>query len=555
MSLKFTESKEFMEKLSKQINLSDYDSNGDGNIDALYVWDMSDGNHANADAWKATQYNEVNSKLGGYIALFLTEFERKYEEYCLYVLIHETGHLLLGATDYYLLGDGTIADTRVYDKADIGNVHLGESYCDYDGWSKYYGGWLTPDNVLTTTFGGDEEGMISLTPYDSDSDEGNKIAFLYDSLNYEKKSFILVDYCGGLNNNRLDNDLRKKGFRFYKGIGYSLIPPKILDIAYSYNEDGGVYQLFSDGDEAEIEFPETGNKLKIYDIQTGNNPSFKYSFDDISDIGANSKMVHYSIKIVDENGFQFESEDFSDPIEFVIENHPNSDDFYSSSNAEVIKADFNHSDINYNSDAIKEFVTNVKLTKVPEGYKTPSDIPLNFNNGMLTAGEIDGCNIVIDDSLEPIYKITIMLEQEHISEDEKENNTVTDDTGELNNNKDESANTEESSTTDEQAKPTEATKAQEDSTKEESDTIKSTSSKPTTKQPETATPKSSGTVSKVSRVTPKPNTTQTQGIVAATNKAAPQTGDNSNTPLWITIAGASAGVLMTAVIAKRKKRI
>ena len=41
----------------------------------------------------------------------------------------------------------------------------------------------------------------------------------------------------------------------------------------------------------------------------------------------------------------------------------------------------------------------------------------------------------------------------------------------------------------------------------------------------------------------------------ATNKTSPQTGDKSLTPLWITIAGTSAGVLATAVIAKRKKKI
>lgn len=44
-------------------------------------------------------------------------------------------------------------------------------------------------------------------------------------------------------------------------------------------------------------------------------------------------------------------------------------------------------------------------------------------------------------------------------------------------------------------------------------------------------------------------------LVTPVVKKVPQTGERSNIPLWLSIAGTSAGVAATAIIAKRKKKI
>ena len=49
--------------------------------------------------------------------------------------------------------------------------------------------------------------------------------------------------------------------------------------------------------------------------------------------------------------------------------------------------------------------------------------------------------------------------------------------------------------------------------------------------------------------------TMNEELVTPVVKKVPQTGERSNIPLWLSIAGTSAGVAATAIIAKRKKKI
>ena len=405
-SINFYSCQEFIEKLNEQITISDYDANNDGRIDALYIWDISGKSNTVYSGERNGVYDDVKDKFNAYVAFFINEYHRKYEEYCLRLLIHETGHLLLSATDYYLLENAP----PVYEEsADIGSIYLGDNPCDYDGWTKYSGGWLTADNVSSITFQGDSTGVITLTPYDSDNADGKKLAILHDAPDSLK--YIVVDYCGGKNNNGLDTNLRKEGFRFYKCAEVNVTE----DIVYGHDNEGRLYQLFNDDDELEIEYPESGNRLKIYDIQTGDNPSFKYE---------------YTIADKNDNDNNTSNEERTEPSDERIE-------------------------------------TSTNNIGQQGGYISLED----------SKGETE---------------------------------------------------------TKEQTK---------------SDTTKDTSIEFDVKQPETVNHKSYGNVSKLSSITP-----QAQGVVTATNKNTPQTGDKNNTPLWITIAGASAGVLTTAVIARKRKR-
>ena len=519
---------EFMEKLNEQIMLSDYDKDGDGYVDALYIWDMS----GELGGIAAGRYN------GYYVAVYL-DASRKYEKDCLDLLIHETGHLLLGAYDYYLLGEGTIADEPRGYISDIGNIYLDGMYCDYDGWTKYQGGWLTADNVTTTSLKEGDEGTIFLTPYDSDIDFGKKLAVLYEKQSETSRDYIVVDYCGGLNNNQLDTDKRKEGFRFYK-----CEDNRVKDITYSYDEEGGMYTLFSDGDETEIEFPETGNKLKIYDIQTGDNPSFKYSFKKMDTINPPEiqedpevfKTIDYRVKVVDGKG-NIITDDLEIYYEDITETGFVSTDSMGNNRCLV----FIHDETTNSTDTLLRFES------VPEGYKKLPDVKLHASaiTDFLFEVTSDSENVRVstDPTRNEIF-ITITLE-----EGTDNNNSLNEELTEPSEEQSETAinqiNQQDESKSQEYSKDKTETKEQ-----LESNTTKSPSSKPTTKQSETATPKSSGIVSKVSSISPK-----SQGVVATTNKTAPQTGDKSLTPLWITIAGTSAGVLATAVIAKRKKKI
>ena len=415
----FYSNSEFIEKLYDKIDdISKYDRDGDNQADALYIWNLCN---------STPEHNAAYTWHPDYVFMQIPSSERENDEYILNVLIHETGHLLLNLYDYYLFNypqDGRI---------DIGNIMSWVMYGtagDYDGWSKYIAEWLTTENVIYKTLTDGNHGEISLSPYDSDTSEGKKIAIL----KYSDSKYIAIDYCGGINNNDLDTELRKKGFRFYKVDAGHLMDvfhnnkPELApegDYVTPYEELGD-YELFAEGDVIEDIFPlDDYLTLKVFDIKTGTEPSFKYSF-------SNAEESSY---------------------EDTVQSDESAENPYSQ--------------------------TESSINKLPEEL-SESDSK-NVNNDLNDLSDNNKNNPKINNTKEPSNKSDV-------------------------------------------------------------------------KQPVTASPNSSGNVSKVSAVMPNANTPQTQ-VVTATNKTAPQTGYNSNMQLWITIVGVSAGVLATAVIAKRKKKI
>lgn len=220
--------------------------------------------------------------------------------------------------------------------------------------------------------------------------------------------------------------------------------------------------------------------------------------------------------------------------------------------------------------------------KTPEGYKAVSELSFNQNAEGLSC--INADNVII--KKETSWKgdstvITIKLEKEEseVTTDPTEpSGEVTEPTTEPTTKptKSEAKPTESVSEliepteptdtlttepTEQSTTPTEPTENSEPTTEpvditEESDEPPTGSSEKKMSESRKKNPVSSNKLHANSLVNPaQANKLVDSNVVTPAAKMAPQTGDRSNIPLWLTIAGASAGVAATAIIAKRKKKI
>ena len=550
--INFFENDEFIKKLHKEIKVSDYDLNSDGCVDALYIWNLG---------------SEISSEIGGYVwgifgngllsdfAFMQTPEEYKANEaFVLDTLIHETGHLLFGFPDYYTF-EGYPAEGR----ADIGNIMgwagTGEMG-DYDGWSKWKVKWLSKENVTNVRLSNGNTGIISLTPYDSDTAEGKKIALL----NYGD-GYIAVDYCAGINNNGFETTLRKTGFRFYyiegnsvKSIYHNNDPSLAPEgIYFVPEEELGAYQLLTDNDEIVDLLPENELKtLRIFDIKTGDKPEFSYSFIDNTIIETEPdvfKSFNYEVIIADSKGNIInEGKEISyyDVTEtgFVTTNPMGN----SRCLVLVHDEDTNSTD------------TLLRVESVPEGYKKPSDIILHAEgiNNYLFEVTSDSENVLVstNSTREGYYLITVILEEgsnedttspsENSTESSNES-TYSEEQADVKDDNNQDMSNEDERSSEEQTENTVEKNGKKSNNEELSNEVK---------QPSAAAYKSSDIVSKINSVTPKSNTYQANRVVeAAKTKPAPQTSDRSNIIIWLTLVGASVGVSATAIIAKLKKKI
>lgn len=142
---------------SKNYNLSDYDLDSDGYVDAVwFIYDINYSTNDNTNFWAWTSsINQTNTYQGlriGKVCFASYEFmnseDRYYQGYAEYgtnsitarTYIHETGHLL-GLSDYY-----------DYDKSSsVGQHHamygvdlMDSNYGDFDAASKFLLGWIDP---------------------------------------------------------------------------------------------------------------------------------------------------------------------------------------------------------------------------------------------------------------------------------------------------------------------------------------------------------------------------------------------------------------------------
>ncbi len=158
--------KSALSAISDSVDLSEYDTDGDGYLDAVWMVYSPRYNSSSDFYWAYTTWSEDDSSFSGKKACcyawasvdFLTQkkytasiFDMKYLADS-HTFIHETGHML-GLDDYYSYDyeyskknpDGN-ADTPV-GGVDMMDFNIG----DHDSYSKYLLGWLSP-TVITEQY-------------------------------------------------------------------------------------------------------------------------------------------------------------------------------------------------------------------------------------------------------------------------------------------------------------------------------------------------------------------------------------------------------------------
>ena len=205
------------------IKLSNYDSNSDGVIDAVWmvynVKNYSNGNYKNSNMWAYTffnqgenDYHEVNTFSW---ASYDFMFDSGVTKIDAHTYIHETGHML-GLSDYYDYSHNC-SPTGFVDMMDANII-------DHNSYSKMLLGWTKPYIV-----NGDCEINLASANY-----ENNCIVIPYDGYKTTKKSekytfnpfdeYLLIEFYTPIGLNKVDSDetysnnvkgLSSNGFRVY----------------------------------------------------------------------------------------------------------------------------------------------------------------------------------------------------------------------------------------------------------------------------------------------------------------------------------------------------
>lgn len=223
-----------LEALDDSIDYSEYDSNDDGYIDAVWMVYAPEYDQTSDFYWAYTTWNSIQpskNSLYTYDGVHPSAYswasksflyERNYSGYPdTHTYIHETGHLL-GLDDYYSYDyDGSKNYDTPIGGVDMMDLNIG----DHTSFSKYLLGWITPtvvtpesleanDNTFTlTSF--TEKGKCLLIPIINDDE----------TLNYNNTAFdeyLLVEYYTPTNLNKLDLTAYTSGVSTYQKAGVLL---------------------------------------------------------------------------------------------------------------------------------------------------------------------------------------------------------------------------------------------------------------------------------------------------------------------------------------------
>lgn len=241
--------REILEYLAQQsIDLSHYDSNGDGVIDAIYIIYSCDVNYSSSDSlWWAfvyeySDYKSTYQSLYADYYLFAGMDFMKEDVHGGYVYngeidglkinaatyIHETAHLL-GLDDYYDYYVGTGSD-RGLGGADMMDATVG----DHNAYSKIMMGWLEPARITGTT-----KSTLDI----SDGDLTNDCALIsLDNSNSEFGEYLLIDLYSSAGLNEMHAGLQNS--LLYGGAAFGA---RIYHVASSCdNPYGDEYGSFTD---------------------------------------------------------------------------------------------------------------------------------------------------------------------------------------------------------------------------------------------------------------------------------------------------------------------
>ena len=275
---------EILDHLEGEIDLSDYDGDGDGVADAVYVFYSGTPGPSVSKTFSphcrsCSEYNLSlgRTKITHFVMIGLDEKS---------VLMHETGHLL-GLPDYYSKTDGA----ALFGTSDMMYDNSG----DHNGFSKWILGWISNENVLFLDKS-DAGKTVSLTPVDSLKCEGKKLAVLSNPKSKDPYgTYLLVEYVSAENNmSDLVGGTFPEGFRIFRvdakmsnGLfvknndHYETALLQVLNHDYSslydsiYRE-GMEVTPFTDPSSAQADGTYTG--FFILDFETGKNNSFRLDY-------------------------------------------------------------------------------------------------------------------------------------------------------------------------------------------------------------------------------------------------------------------------------------
>ena len=152
---------------SKGMDMKDYDSNGDGFIDGIWMVYGKDYSSASSSQqnimwaytyWQYGNKANINNPAANVYAWASVEFmyEGNYSKPDAHTFIHETGHML-GLDDYYDYDEGTsLSPAGCLDMMDY---NIG----DHNAYSKYLLDWVNPTYITEAT-------TITLNPFESSGD-------------------------------------------------------------------------------------------------------------------------------------------------------------------------------------------------------------------------------------------------------------------------------------------------------------------------------------------------------------------------------------------------
>ena len=224
---------EVLRNAQKDYDLSQYDGNNDGYIDALHIIYSKPMNYTNDDIWWAFQYYNFEykeyDKVCPYYYVFSSfHFLFKDDEFNnTKTLIHETGHLF-GLDDYY-----DYSETEGYNKGGLGGFDMMDNnFGDHNPLSKLLLGWI--NNPILVELKENSSTTINISP----SSKNGDIIILANEFDEEKgifQSYFIIEY---INFNSMLADggydiFTKSGIRVYR-VNAELMTYKSDDIAYEY---------------------------------------------------------------------------------------------------------------------------------------------------------------------------------------------------------------------------------------------------------------------------------------------------------------------------------
>lgn len=315
---------EALNELDGQLDYSDFDGNGDGVIDAVYLHFAGLDTGWGSDWWSVTNKNSDESKQwdGVLLGSYVTLHSPSNEKWGAQTLIHETGHVL-GLPDYYSYKNQSFENgIRTFDMM---NNNTG----DHDGFSKWLLGWLDDGQVLQVDRSAASGQTIALSPLSEDTPGEPKIAVISPEDNGAFSEYLVVQYDEAAENQSValaDGSPLPNGFRVFhvnaslnemgtnfRYTNYDNESPKLIELVDPDGEemhcndtvpyaDGQPYHcMYFEGDSLTPQTNPASNfyggkylgytGIRLTGFQTGEGASFSVSFDDAPPVPGEGEFV------------------------------------------------------------------------------------------------------------------------------------------------------------------------------------------------------------------------------------------------------------------------